>query len=241
MHHRFIPARAGNTSAAGAGRGTGSVHPRSRGEHDTLSRPEAAANGSSPLARGTPAGLGRRPSHLRFIPARAGNTRRRAPAAPPRPVHPRSRGEHPSPHPRPAGSSGSSPLARGTHRPHPRAPALPRFIPARAGNTPRGSPAATRRAVHPRSRGEHHGPPPHLTLFLGSSPLARGTRPRRASGRRGRRFIPARAGNTAGAHSPPPFSPVHPRSRGEHAGGPRAGWPDDGSSPLARGTRPATL
>ena len=73
---RFIPARAGNTVPGAPCACRSAVHPRSRGEHEALTvrpRPDA---GSSPLARGTPGP--RRPpcSSRRFIPARAGNTRR---------------------------------------------------------------------------------------------------------------------------------------------------------------------
>ena len=76
-----------------------------------------------------------------------------------------------------------------------------------------------------------------LDIAPGSSPLARGTR--EEARRRGGadRFIPARAGNTAGSIRPPPPPSVHPRSRGEH--GSRSISPPNtrGSSPLARGTQ----
>ena len=74
----------------------------------------AFINGSSPLARGTrsdPRAL--RPRH-RFIPARAGNTRRDERACAGAAVHPRSRGEHRSARSPICSPSGSSPLARGT-------------------------------------------------------------------------------------------------------------------------------
>ena len=50
----------------------------------------------------------------------------------------------------------------------------------------------------------------------GSSPLARGTRPRGPAAVPALRFIPARAGNTPGRASCRRRSSVHPRSRGEH-------------------------
>ncbi len=71
---RFIPACAGNTSAAARSTPTAAVHPRMRGEHAFPSTSSAWANGSSPHARGT---LGARLSSRntpRFIPACAGNT-----------------------------------------------------------------------------------------------------------------------------------------------------------------------
>ena len=74
--HRFIPARAGNTSGTASSGPRTPVHPRSRGEHRAKPVERAFGDGSSPLARGTPSSC-RRPS--------------RRPS-----VHPRSRGEHAS-------------------------------------------------------------------------------------------------------------------------------------------------
>ena len=78
---------------------------------------------------------------------------------------------------------------------------------------------------------------PGLFQHMGSSPLARGTHllathPEVAAG-----LIPARAGNTI----PCPFVVVsvraHPRSRGEHEMAKKKKKEQEGSSPLARGTR----
>ncbi len=115
-----------------------------------------------------------------------------------------------------APEAGSSPLARGTHRPRHAGCAQIRFIPAGAGNTRAGRGKPLPVPVHPRWRGEHLlvaglGPTPS-----GSSPLARGTRCAGADWPANRRFIPAGAGNT--------------RCRGVAVGA------DRGSSPLARGT-----
>ena len=51
--HGLIPARAGNTRCRSRCHGYWWAHPRSRGEHRTLTLPRLPAEGSSPLARGT--------------------------------------------------------------------------------------------------------------------------------------------------------------------------------------------
>ena len=132
---------------------------------------------------------------------------------------------------------GSSPLARGTRHRRGGAPHPCRFIPARAGNTLPPARPITRDSVHPRSRGEHTTRSPTLGRRAGSSPLARGTPTRRPQHAHNRRFIPARAGNTPAAASPTAWPPVHPRSRGEHQALRDGSTMEDGSSPLARGTR----
>ena len=234
---RFIPARAGNTSGAAAGRGSSPVHPRSRGEHGLPGSCWWCCMGSSPLARGTPRAREVVLLARRFIPARAGNTSLGASRAGSSSVHPRSRGEHPI-RSRPACShSGSSPLARGTLLPPAFFRVRTRFIPARAGNTGHRISRPCPLPVHPRSRGEHLFPPFSKTPEIGSSPLARGTPVRSHGGRLGQRFIPARAGNTSISTEITVRSSVHPRSRGEHVNPDRDHAHPIGSSPLARGTR----
>ena len=227
----FIPACAGNTGLCGfPDRSTAAVHPRTRGNTEVDPRGLARRYGSSPHARGTPAG-------------KAG----RAIGA----VHPRMRGEHARCRARQRGT-GSSPHARGTRLDcglsiravHPRmrgehcrrAPcAMTRFIPACAGNTStclgqvllrggssphaRGTqrldPAgAYRLPVHPRMRGEHSRVRV-AGMLAGSSPHARGT-------------LVASVCRTAAIGSSPhargtlrvarcrTAAPVHPRMRGEH-------------------------
>ena len=132
---------------------------------------------------------------------------------------------------------GSSPLARGTRTGLQGYALLVRFIPARAGNTLARRRSSVRRAVHPRSRGEHTVADYVGRARDGSSPLARGTRRSGTRSRRPGRFIPARAGNTSRAGSPARARPVHPRSRGEHPSAGGHAPASSGSSPLARGTR----
>ena len=74
---------------------------------------------------------------VRFIPARAGNTRVVALLL--------------------AGNYGSSPHARGTHLVRRYDDRKWRFIPARAGNTGLSVSLVGPGAVHPRTRGEHRG------------------------------------------------------------------------------------
>ena len=74
-------------------------------------------------------------------------------------------------------------------------------------------------------------------MAFGSSPLARGTQQRQVSGRRFRRLIPARAGNTFLMSSESMVQTAHPRSRGEHVVSGATSPAVPGSSPLARGTR----
>ena len=219
-------------------------------------------DGSSPLARGTHDAFVRMLEADRFIPARAGNTAARNPPNGLRPVHPRSRGEHPegapcarhaAVHPRSRGEHprrvvlkpiriGSSPLARGTRRAELPGRCPDRFIPARAGNTTSSSSAGRTFAVHPRSRGEHPTRVDSTASSSGSSPLARGTRGVHLHDLGAPRFIPARAGNTARLEAQPRALTVHPRSRGEHVLAPVRELLGVGSSPLARGTprRPPT-
>ena len=197
--HRFIPARAGNTSKSPTPTIRQSVHPRPRGEHLLGALSFDPLAGSSPPARGTHCRRPRPGQVRRFIPARAGNTRRRLSdklgaigSSPPArgtreadqsvaqvyAVHPRPRGEHPV-------------LER--RRQH-----LLRFIPARAGNTCQDS--------------------SNSSCSIGSSPPARGTLGIDVQGAAEFRFIPARAGNTSiWLRIPCWLFAVHPRPRGEHS------------------------
>jgi len=91
-------------------------------------------------------------------------------------------------------------------------------------------------AVHPHSRGEHTVCFISSHDFLGSSPLARGTRRFLGAKTPQVRFIPTRAGNTVLAPSSCACVAVHPHSRGEHALRSCGLIRPAGSSPLARGT-----
>ena len=88
---------------------------------------------------------------------------------------------------------------------------------------------------HPRSRGVYWRGGGRRSGGRGSSPLARGLRPPRATPTPCTRIIPARAGFTC--CPPGGGSPIrdHPRSRGVYGPAPWAGSGPPGSSPLARG------
>ena len=131
---------------------------------------------------------------------------------------------------------GSSPLARGTCLHHFAAANKRRLIPARAGNISRFASTPTRRAAHPRSRGEHSVRASKTARVSGSSPLARGTSGRTHYRLHWRRLIPARAGNILRWNFRLRVSTAHPRSRGEHWLRCRRRARLSGSSPLARGT-----
>ena len=173
-------------------------------------------SGSSPHARGTHWIDTSRLLTSRFIPARAGNTYCCSACAVVCTVHPRTRGEHRTAASSVCRSGGSSPHARGTRRVMGVGMRFPRFIPARAGNTPGGSGPGCSRPVHPRTRGEHSTATRFTRRPRGSSPHARGTLPIQ----------------DLQSH----WFAVHPRTRGEHLIVTRPAVCPAGSSPHARGT-----
>ena len=193
----LIPARAGNTGGLPRCPGVGRAHPRSRGEHRGNPSINFSRVGSSPLARGTRFGIPEPDWKTGLIPARAGNTATEKATGHFAGAHPRSRGEHTLLHCSPVSGLGSSPLARGTLPSNHVENVHSGLIPARAGNTRRTHPGGDRGGAHPRSRGEHLYSITTLSMVLGSSPLARGTRLKVFQDRADRGLIPARAGNTS--------------------------------------------
>ena len=213
---RFIPACAGNSCCGAATPWRCPVHPRVCGELVSGSNSQSSGRGSSPRVRGTHPHHGRQRVRLRFIPACAGNSAASIAFRIRATVHPRVCGElwwnddtFPA-------DDGSSPRVRGTPRAKRRLFAIARFIPACAGNS------------HLADRREDGR--------AGSSPRVRGTRQGVSGGRRvvqvhprvcgelsspvapiprGRRFIPACAGNSAWACAGTGRRTVHPRVCGE--------------------------
>ena len=130
---------------------------------------------------------------------------------------------------------GSSPLSRGIRQCCNSVYGSTRIIPALAGNT-RGSTSGRRIPMdHPRSRGEYYLGPQEDNQHLGSSPLSRGIRVGPTPDRRGRRIIPALAGNTNSATPSNTPNGDHPRSRGEYRTSVSTHQTSTGSSPLSRG------
>ena len=233
---RSIPACAGNTSTARSPAPCHPVHPRMRGEHGFTSAPDRARTGPSPHARGTPHPPRGHPHERRSIPACAGNTAGSTIPPGSTTVHPRMRGEHGWPRPRPERATGPSPHARGTLRSAEDRALQPRSIPACAGNTSVSWTPTHVSAVHPRMRGEHWRRANSACPFTGPSPHARGTLSQHHADRPLHRSIPACAGNTRSRARNSAIKAVHPRMRGEHTPVVHVAGVGTGPSPHARGT-----
>ncbi len=113
---------------------------------------------------------------VRFIPAGAGKTGEHVVLGILGAVHPRRRGENPSPGIASITGVGSSPQARGKQHVPQSQPAPSRFIPAGAGKTEAANFRASIQSVHPRRRGENYECAAPQNPSLGSSPQARGKR-----------------------------------------------------------------
>ena len=236
LGHGLIPARAGNTPLCVRWACPSWAHPRSRGEHTSAAAGSSPVRGSSPLARGTLLTIFDGLKAVGLIPARAGNTRSFTDSLSLRRAHPRSRGEHRRKSPIPPHKLGSSPLARGTRTQELPVVTVAGLIPARAGNTRSSHGHHRVDGAHPRSRGEHRCASRCRLVWLGSSPLARGTLFQQTGQLVTLGLIPARAGNTRCESVQVIPGGAHPRSRGEHRRSNLARSSTWGSSPLARGT-----
>ena len=116
-----------------------------------------------------------------------------------------------------------------------------RFIPACAGNRTTTEFPRTLYAVHPRVCGEQLRRWCWRPARRGSSPRVRGTDAANLEHQRGRRFIPACAGNSPSGRLQRRAISVHPRVCGEQGFHSRSKLMRYGSSPRVRGTvaRPA--
>ena len=193
---RIIPARAGFTRGIDSWCFPSWDHPRSRGVYSTPAPAALGKSGSSPLARGLQKLAGDAAAEAGIIPARAGFTDFPSPVYPSAMDHPRSRGVYQLGRLGLGCALGSSPLARGLQDTHHDPAGRHRIIPARAGFTSRVRLSPRQTTDHPRSRGVYPFVLAAGVSDQGSSPLARGLRPRARLGGRGPGIIPARAGFT---------------------------------------------
>ena len=214
---------------------SGTDHPRSRGVYRSRTISISDVPGSSPLARGLPGKTAPVASYRGIIPARAGFTGGSLFPTIGTWDHPRSRGVYERPVAVRTRHEGSSPLARGLPPPCNGRHEPGGIIPARAGFTYGRCTDETRRPDHPRSRGVYAEYEGNVSVYQGSSPLARGLL-WHEYGRGGQSgIIPARAGFTTAADKAAQAAADHPRSRGVYSVVILSGIRPYGSSPLARG------
>ena len=150
-------------------------HPRVCGEHLACVVTLLLAAGSSPRMRGTRMRSSVRGIQIGIIPAYAGNTASCSSSTHCSRDHPRVCGEHSADPWMLSEATGSSPRMRGTQVR--RGVRLGRrgIIPAYAGNTTTGAPAAGTCRDHPRVCGEHWRCRTGMLNVRGSSPRMRGT------------------------------------------------------------------
>ena len=193
------------------------IYPRVCGEKARQSGGMVTRCGSSPHVRGTGGQRLMSPVLQRFIPARAGNRVIEARRPKRAPVHPRTCGEQDIASIAVNPLGGSSPHVPGTVTRRQTCRCLPRFIPARAGNSPATRCRPGKRAVHPRTCGEQVATVFIASSAAGSSPHVRGTVADAPEFGQASRFIPARAGNSWHRQNNYPNDAVHPRTCGEQS------------------------
>ena len=193
---RSIPAPAGETSRGASGATERWVHPRACGGNAMSNGDRFPANGPSPRLRGKLLKGAKTPAAKRSIPAPAGETTARDGDRGAPTVHPRACGGNSVPTGARDSQDGPSPRLRGKPLRVDRGRDRDRSIPAPAGETARtGRPLPARR-VHPRACGGNHEYRKTDCLPAGPSPRLRGKPPGGDRDPRGRRSIPAPAGET---------------------------------------------
>ena len=212
------------------------VHPCAGREHANANRHTWLPPGSPLRGQGTPGKTAAPGPPGRFTPARAGNTARRSRSDRFEAVHPCAGREHPASE-RPSRARFGSPLrGQGTRLGALYVPVLFRFTPARAGNTTRRALRSSTVPVHPCAGREHSVPEHCFDLGSGSPLRGQGTPAPRIRRGRGRRFTPARAGNTPAWGNWSRSAWVHPCAGREHGGCARVGRVDYGSPLRGQGT-----
>ena len=199
----LIPAHAGKTRPVEARLGVPGAHPRSRGENIRPIGFASIAAGSSPLTRGKPYAPTSWWAGERLIPAHAGKTAVANCAANSSRAHPRSRGENVVAASSWGGRQGSSPLTRGKRISCCKNRRAAGLIPAHAGKTYVFKRLELGERAHPRSRGENRRSRSSASRSYGSSPLTRGKLVATSTGTAPSGLIPAHAGKTCTASSPP--------------------------------------
>ena len=174
MPLEIIPTCTGNTQS---GRLTSKFkwdHPRTCGEHSTVTISPLLSVGSSPHVRGAHGAESAQSAGHGIIPACAGSTHDYRQGSWNARDHPRMCGEHRRPLCRWSGTRGSSPHVRGALGRSPASSAKQGIIPACAGSTSWSRPRCTGRWDHPRMCGEHAMSKGEITADEGSSPHVRG-------------------------------------------------------------------
>ena len=195
---RIIPARAGQTRRPRPWPSTPPDHPRACGANITGGDGIDGHIGSSPRVRGKLVLLALPSRPIRIIPARAGQTWRRASSTPCPTDHPRACGANNWRSTGKGPSYGASPRVRGklTGSVKEDFSMNGRIIPARAGQTQAHRLRPYLHPDHPRACGANEAQDGSDDLVPGSSPRVRGKRARPATAHERRRIIPARAGQT---------------------------------------------
>ena len=211
-------------------------HPRACGEQHGVAQTGLSHGGSSPRVRGTGSRGADSLRNRGIIPARAGNSARRAIRGAATRDHPRACGEQRVQAGRFRLSRGSSPRVRGTASNIHDKLLDAGIIPARAGNSRFTIRPRSLHRDHPRACGEQRlwHVPPHCRS--GSSPRVRGTVLPVVVNAVVQGIIPARAGNSVGVPKALVSKRDHPRACGEQVVRELLVGRDQGSSPRVRGT-----
>ena len=229
----LIPASGETTRSSSTSSTARRAHPRERGDDVRAILLHGIGAGSSPRAgrRHLVVAAHHRPVGL--IPASGETTHTRPARRPPRTAHPRERGDdHGRGHtinPR----EGSSPRA-GRRRPQGVSAAqVVRLIPASGETTGTWSRCASRRAAHPRERGDDSAPALGLRSAGGSSPRAGRRHALSVEVKDVVRLIPASGETTRGLRLRRRPTRAHPRERGDDRASRRRSCWIRGSSPRA--------
>ena len=234
---RIIPAHAGFTASKELWARIGADHPRTRGVYRRAGRSPAGGPGSSPHTRGLHAPQAENAIARRIIPAHAGFTRKRWPAASTRSDHPRTRGVYRPQSTVVTSPRGSSPHTRGLQADGGLVGVVRGIIPAHAGFTQSEEKPRQHGQDHPRTRGVYGGARWCARCHAGSSPHTRGLLRGGLGPGMSLRIIPAHAGFTEDVDVAADPAADHPRTRGVYQQARIQEEHGEGSSPHTRGLR----